>query len=171
MPAAVTLVPLDESHRAALEALVADPVTLRYTRIPEPPPPDFVDSWIARYAVGRAEGTSEAFAIVDGDDTFLGLALAPRIDRIAATAELGYVVAPEARGRGVASEALRLLTEWSFATHDLIRLELHISVENEASKAVARRAGYVREGVLRSVHVKAGLREDTELWSRLRDDP
>ena len=45
-----------------------------------------------------------------------------------------------------------------------------ISVENQASKVVAERAGYVREGVLRSLYVKEGLREDHELWSRLSSD-
>jgi RimJ/RimL family protein N-acetyltransferase len=105
------------------------------------------------------------------DGEFLGIAVAPQIDRAARTAELGYVVAPAARGRGVASEALRLLTEWAFAELGMERLELLISVENEASKRVAARCGYVREGVLRSHWVKGELREDTELWARLPSDP
>ena len=50
------------------------------------------------------------------------------------------------------------------------RLELLIAIENEGSKRVAARCGYVREGVLRSLHVKNGLREDTEIWSRLAGD-
>src|SRR5438034_6397481 len=48
------------------------------------------------------------------------------------------------RSRGVASEALRLMTEWAFAELGMQRLELLISVENEASKRVAARCGYVR---------------------------
>ena len=46
-----------------------------------------------------------------------------------------------------------------------------ISVDNEASKLVAERAGYLKEGVLRSVYVKPGVREDHELWSCLPSDP
>jgi RimJ/RimL family protein N-acetyltransferase len=53
----------------------------------------------------------------------------------------------------------------------MLRLELMISVENAGSKKVAERCGYVREGVLRSAYVKPGLREDTEIWSRLATDP
>ena len=52
-----------------------------------------------------------------------------------------------------------------------LRVELFISAENEASQAVATRCGYVREGVLRSAYFKEGLREDTEIWSRLPSDP
>ena len=45
-----------------------------------------------------------------------------------------------------------------------------ISVENDASKRVAERCGYRREGVLRSTYVKEGVRDDTEIWSRLPTD-
>jgi RimJ/RimL family protein N-acetyltransferase len=134
-------------------------------------PPGFARSWLERYEEARADGTREAFAIRDDRDGFLGLALVPTIDREARTAELGYVVAPAARGRGVATEALRQLTSWAFGELNMLRLELLISVENGASKRVAERCGYVREGVLRSLHVKQGVHEDTEIWSRLATDP
>jgi len=170
--AGVRLVPLDRNrHDLALEALIEDPLVLRYTRVPDPVPEGFVDGWLTCFEDGRRDGTREAFALEDGDGAFLGLAVAPRIDPRTQTAELGYVVARDARGRGVASEALRVLTRWAFEERGVLRLELLISVENQASKAVARRAGYAFEGVMRSVFVKEGRREDTELWSRLPDDP
>ncbi len=97
--------------------------------------------------------------------------MAPTIDRTARTVELGYAVAAEARGRGVAAEALAALTDWAFVELCAERLELLIGVENEASKRVAARCGYVREGVLRSLWFKGDLREDTEIWSRLPSDP
>ena len=159
------LVPLSERHIPAVRELVRDPETLRYTRVPEPPPPDFAEEWIARYERGREAGEREGFAIVEGDE-FLGLALAPAIDAETREAELGYVVAPVARGRGVASEALRLLTDWAFG-RGLERLELRISVGNGASRKVAQRCGYELEGTLRAAYFKQGRREDTEIWSRL----
>ncbi len=168
---AITLEPFGERHLAGVEGMLADPELLRFTRVPEPAPPGFARTWLERYEEARREGGREAFAIVDESGAFLGLALAPSIDHEARTAELGYVVAPEARGRGVASEALRRLTAWAFAELGMLRLELLISVENTASKRVAERCGYVREGVLRSRHVKQDLREDTEIWSRLATDP
>jgi len=166
----VALAPLGAAHVAEVEALTTDADVLRFTRVPDPPPPRFVHTWLTAYEDGRREGTREAFAIVGEDDgEFLGIAVAPQIDRAARTAELGYVVVPAARGRGVASEALGLLTDWAFAL-GMERLELLISIENEASKRVAARCGYVREGVLRSHYVKGDLREDTEIWSRLPSD-
>ena len=157
-----------EAHVPGVEALLDDPDTLRFTRVPEPPPADFARTWVTRYEAARREGTREAFAVVE-DGEFLGLALAPTIDRETQTAELGYVVAPAARGRGVATEALRQLTEWALA-QGMLRIELLISVDNPASQKVAERCGYVREGVLRNTYVKPGRREDTEIWSHLASD-
>ena len=133
----VVLEPLSAAHFVALEALVTDADVLRFTRVPDPPPPGFVETWFGGYEEGRRQGTREAFAIVERDGgRFIGIAVAPEIDLAARTAELGYVVAPEARGRGVATDALRLLTEWAFSELGMQRLELLIAVENEGSKRV-----------------------------------
>ena len=99
------------------------------------------------------------------------MALAPVIDREAREVELGYIVAPGARGRGVATQALRRLTDWAFATLGALRITLIIDAENAPSRRVAERCGYVHEGTLRSSHLKQGLRIDAELWSRLPSDP
>jgi RimJ/RimL family protein N-acetyltransferase len=166
----VRLVPLAREHLPAVEGLLRDPDVLRFTRIPEPPPVDVAETWFGIYERGRQDGTREAFAAVDDDGEFLGLALAPRIEREAQTAELGYIVAPAARGRGVATATLRLLTDWAFEELDLLRLELLIESANEPSRRVAERNGYRREGVLRSFYVKPGVRRDVEIWSRLPTD-
>jgi RimJ/RimL family protein N-acetyltransferase len=162
--------PLERGHLPALAALIADPDVLRFTRIPVPVPDGFVDAWFGSYEAGRRDGTRAGFAIEDAGGGFLGLALAPEIDREARTVELGYIVAPAARGRGVATAALRELTAWTFNAVGALRIELRISVDNPASKRVAERCGYALEGVMRSVYVKPGLREDVELWSRLAGD-
>ena len=46
-----------------------------------------------------------------------------------------------------------------------------IDVENAASERVAERCGYVREGVMRSIHLKQGARVDAAIWSKLPSDP
>ena len=166
----VRLVPFDTSHLEGLRALLDDPQVLRYTRVPEPVPEGFAETWLGAYEAGRQAGTREGFALIGPDGEVLGIGVVPHIEADAATAELGYVVAEHARGRGVAREALSQLTDWAFAELGSERLELLISVENGASKRVAERCGYRLEGVLRSLHVKPGRREDTELWSRLVTD-
>ena len=160
-----------ERHLEGMASLLSDPDVHRFTRVPVPVPDGFSARWLESYEQGRRDGTRELFAIVGSmDRAFLGLAMAPRIDREARTMEVGYVIAPSARGRGVATAALGELTGWAFVTAGALRLELMISVENEASKRVASRCGYIREGILRSVYLKQDLREDVEIWSRLPND-
>jgi RimJ/RimL family protein N-acetyltransferase len=170
MPA-IRLVPFGEQHLPGFRLLLDDSIVRRYTRVPEPAPDDFDRTWVERYERGKSDKTAMNFAIEDvGASTFLGIAVAPHLDHDARTAELGYVVGAEARGRGVASEALRQLTAWAFGEQDMVRLQLLISVSNDASKRVAERCGYRFEGVLRGLYFKQGLREDTESWSRLVTD-
>jgi RimJ/RimL family protein N-acetyltransferase len=169
---AIRLEPLEQRHRQDVEALVADPEVLRYTRIPEPPGDEFARTWIAGYEAGRGDGTREGFAAIAGaGEEFVGLGLAPHLEAADGEVELGYIVAAGARGRGAASEILRLLTAWAFGEGGVLRAYLVIDVENRASERVAERCGYLLEGVMRSIHFKQGRRIDAGLWSRLPSDP
>jgi RimJ/RimL family protein N-acetyltransferase len=167
----IRIEPLERSDLPDLAAMLHDPDVVRFTRVPDPPPADFFDTWFARYEDGRVDGTREAFAIVDDEHAILGIALAPAIDRETATVELGYVIHEGARGHGVASRALALLTEWAFGSLEAKRIELYISPANEGSKRVATKNGYVYEGTLRSLAFKQDVRTDTEIWSKLPTDP
>ena len=117
-----------------------------------------------------AAGRMLLLTIADPDDDgYLGAIVL--FVREAKTGELAYVVAPEARGRGLAPRALRVVGEWAFAELGLQRLQLRIEPENEVSHAVALRAGYQREGTLRSAFVVRGRRADVVMYSRLPSDP
>src|SRR5919204_2740784 len=100
MPPSLRLEPLSERHVEDVTGLIADPEVLRFTRVPEPPPPDFARTWIGGYEQARADGSREGFAAIGDDGQFLGLALAPSIDREGGEVELGYIVADGAPGRG-----------------------------------------------------------------------
>jgi RimJ/RimL family protein N-acetyltransferase len=114
----------------------------------------------------REAGRMLAFTIADpGDGRYLGAIVV--FVKEHDTAELAYVVAPEARGRGLARSAVELLGDWTVAELGAQRLQLRIDPGNEASQRVARAAGYQREGVLRSAFVIRGERRDVEMWSRL----
>jgi RimJ/RimL family protein N-acetyltransferase len=166
----VRLVPFAPNHRPVVTSLAADPLVRRFSRIPDPPPTDLAAQWLERYEDGRRHGTRAAFAILAGG-AVAGMAVAPRIDQEARTAELGYLILRKARGHGIATSALRLLSDWAFAECGLVRLELRINVENQLSKRVASKCGYSMEGVLRSIHQKQEVRIDCEIWSRLVTDP
>jgi RimJ/RimL family protein N-acetyltransferase len=88
-------------------------------------------------------------------------------------AELAYWVSPAARGRGLATRALRLASAWALDEAGLRRLWVETSPANAASQRVARKAGYRYEGVLRS-HCRSretGERYDCVVFSLLPSDP
>lgn len=165
----VRLVPFGAEHLGAFAPMASDPDALRFTRFPDPPEPDFPARWLARYEAGRVTRTKEAFAILGpvGDDTFYGVALAVEIDLEAQEAELGYLTATAARGRGVATAALRALTDWAFEERRLERVTLLIDNDNKGSERVAQKAGYAREGLLRGIYLKPGRRGDMLLYAKL----
>lgn len=166
----IEIVLLTPDHLPPFLAMLDDPEVVRHTPMPSPVPEGFGETWLGRYEAGRADGTREAFAIVDGDE-FLGIAVAPAINRTAGEVELGYMVAPGARRRGAATTALLLITRWAFDELGCARAYLHINKGNEGSRKVARRSGYTYEGLLRSTWLKDDVRVDTEVWSRLPGDP
>jgi RimJ/RimL family protein N-acetyltransferase len=58
----------------------------------------------------------------------------------------------DARGRGLTTRALHLISRWAFDELGCARLQLRADLLNLPSQRVAEKAGFTREGVLRSVH-------------------
>ena len=121
------------------------------------------------------------WSIVDADDdAYLG-STGLDIDLERETGEIGYQVAPWARGRGVATAAARLVRDWAFDQLDLGRLEIAADVDNIASQRVAQATGLTYEGVGRGyletrVSLQPGSesrreRRDHVLFGMLRGDP
>ncbi len=84
------------------------------------------------------------------------------------SAEIGYWLGVDFWGRGVASEALHLVSPWAFTTHDLLRLYALPFADNLASIRVLEKAGFELEGLLRQSAVKDGRIRDQKLYARLR---
>lgn len=82
-----------------------------------------------------------------------------------------YWVLPDARGKGVASQALVAVVDWSFGTAGFHRLELHHSTLNDASCRVAAKAGFVVEGTKRAEGLHLDGWHDMHAHAILADDP
>jgi RimJ/RimL family protein N-acetyltransferase/nitrite reductase/ring-hydroxylating ferredoxin subunit len=98
------------------------------------------------------DGTGYEFAIADAaTDRFLG-SIGLHLGSNPRSHAIGYLVAPEARGRGIATRALRLVTRWAFERLAIQRLALWTLPGNVASQAVAEKAGFRYEGLARNWH-------------------
>jgi RimJ/RimL family protein N-acetyltransferase len=106
-------------------------------------------------------------ALVEPDDDTAVLGGASLYDVADGRAAVGYWLTPAARGRGIASHAVRLLAGWAFEGLRIARLELTCGPDNVASQRVAERCGFVREGVLRAHLPFKGGRRDTVVFSLL----
>lgn len=152
---------------AAIEAACQDPEIPRWIpMIPQPYTAESAREFVAWSAERWAAG-DYSFVIVDaGTGELLG-AIGMSVQQRMRIGHVGYWVAAGARRRGVASSALRLLARWALES-ELGRVELITDPDNLASQRVAERAGFRREGVLRShtLH-RDGRRRDAVMFSLL----
>ena len=169
----VRLRPFRAGDEAALLRGMNDPGTQRYLPLPDPYTADDARSWIEDFAPAAFTRGAAAFAVVDpATGELLGGAGMDRRLPERQQAEVGYWVMPHARGRGVATAAVRALTGWAFGRGHA-RLELLTAWTNAASQRVALAAGFTREGVRRgaSIHPRTGERQDFLVFARLAGDP
>ncbi|MFF1631236.1 GNAT family N-acetyltransferase [Streptomyces sp. NPDC058272] len=83
---------------------------------------------------------------------------------------MGIALLPEARGKGVGTEAQRQLVRYLFAHTLVMRIEADTEADNIAEQRALEKAGFTREGVLRSVVFRDGRWRDGVKYSILRDD-
>jgi RimJ/RimL family protein N-acetyltransferase len=104
-------------------------------------------------------------AAVDAETgEIIGGAMLHHLDAERRIVEIGYWVFPPARGRGVGTTIARMLGEHAFSL-GVERVAAYVNVGNIASERVLERAGFTREGVVRSMPVPSGRRIDKTLFS------
>lgn len=150
-----------------------DPDTQRFMPlIPGPFTRAHAEWYISEGAAAAFAEGGGAYAIVDpATDRLLGgIGIAP-YQRSRRQGEIGYWVGPWARGRGVATAAVRALSGHAFAS-GTARLELLTHWENSASQRVALAAGYPAEGVRRgALPNRDGGQDDLLAFARIAGDP
>ncbi len=134
----------------AITRICRDPDVQRWTRVPAPYTTDDARRFVLMSIGALAEGTGAHLLAVSADDhrEVLGC-VGLSIDGADRSAELGYWVAPEARGRGVATRSGRLLLGHAFAHLGVGAVRLQAAVTNPASNQVARALGFRPVGLLR----------------------
>lgn len=129
-------------------AMCSDPQTVRWTTVPHPygraEGEAFVGSRRAQWESGRCL----AFAVEDPQGRFAGT-IDLRPDGTAA--EVGFGLAPWARGRGLASRAVRLACAWGFAEAGLEVVHWRAAVGHWAGRRVAWACGFRVEGRVRGL--------------------
>ncbi len=153
---------------------VSDPETQRWLPIPAPGQPytrEFARQWCLESAPGaRASGDGQQWAAVEAaTDRFVGSFGLTRTKWAAMSTELGYWVAPWARGHGYATEAVAAIARWAL-DQDLQRVELKAATGNTASQRVAEKTGFRFEGIERNAMQLHESRADLAVYSLIPGD-
>jgi RimJ/RimL family protein N-acetyltransferase len=155
----------------AVYAACQDAEIQRWTTVPVPYEPHHASRYVTDNSVeGWSAGTGDSYAVTDATtgDLLGSVGIAFRPENVA---EVGYWVAPGARGQGVATEATQAVARWAFGALDVARVEWLAQVGNTASRRVAEKAGFTVEGVLRDrLRARDGSRVDAWIASLLPAD-
>lgn len=114
--------------------------------------------------------TATNFAIEINGEVAGGISLEFRADVYRKSPLIGYWLSEEYWGRGIATEAVKLLTEYAFKNFDIICILAFIFGKNKASMRLLEKAGYVEQGVLKQTVVKAGVVMDEPVYVAYRDN-
>ena len=145
-----------------------DPEVQRWTTVPSPYRREHAESFIGSFvADGWARGDNFTWAVRRGG-RLIGMV---GISRAHGSGEIGYWMAPEARGGGVMTRAVGLVVDAAFGPLEMERVEWRADVGNWASWRVVWRHGFRREGQVRGLGLSKGRRVDQWIGTLLRDDP
>jgi RimJ/RimL family protein N-acetyltransferase len=156
---------------ALVAAIDGDPEISNFLElIPQPYRETEARLWVDAAAAMWRDQSASPFALL-ADGLVVGGAGINWIDRGDAVGDVGYWLRRSARRRGYTTRAVLLLARWAFEL-GCERLQIRADTENEASMRVAERAGFQREGVLRSIRFNPRLarRMNFALYSLLPED-
>jgi len=153
-----------------------DPQVQRWTTVPSPYARADAEAFVCESSpAGWAAGEAATFGIFDRETRRLlgSIALMHLTEGDVpdgGRAEIGFWCAPWARGRGVITDAARLLCRCGFEELGLARIDWYAEVGNHASRRVAEKVGFTVEGVQRQRLVNRGERRDGWVGGLLRGE-
>jgi len=153
-----------------LHAFASDPEVTRFTSF-GPNQPDetrtFLESAIAEAAAWPRREYWLAAELIDGGAMIGSCGVGKETH---AQWELGYVLSRQHWGRGIATEIVRALTQFSFSQLDAKKVWAPVDARNVASCRVLEKAGFTLEGLLRQDRLKWPEGRDTKMYGLLESE-
>ena len=161
--------PDDPADAAAMaRAFAEDPHLAVDWGIDETPDEALAHRWLSEHAELWQQGEGKHLTIADAEtDKLLGGVNFHNIRHDHHRAEVGFWLAPWARGRGVGSKAVAAACNWAFDRWDLKRIEMTTLPDNAGALALAQKIGFTREGLLRSRNFERGNHVDIVMLGAL----
>lgn len=171
----VRLRPFEERDVPRIVEACSDDTAMRWLAdLPDPYTEEQARTFLAGNAWATAKGKVVTWCVADpGTDELLGNIAVLRMDERTATGEIGYWAHPDARGRGLMTEAARLVVRHALTPAGeggigRRRLELLAAAGNGPSNAIARAVGFTRVGTQRSAErLRDGTYDDLNVYDLL----
>jgi RimJ/RimL family protein N-acetyltransferase len=154
---ALALRPWRRGDGPALAAAWADPEVVRWTGVPPSADAAAAERWIAGEADRRARGIALDL-VVELEGEVAGEVGLVNIDGQPGTAEIGWWVAPEHRGQGIAAAAAHLVAAWAVEELSVTAVVARCHPDNPASGRVAESDGFCR------CEPEPGSASEAEVW-------
>jgi RimJ/RimL family protein N-acetyltransferase len=150
---------------------VQDPIIPKFTRIPANYQMANAEHYVHERSPNGFTMQTEIQLVLEYDEKFAGALSFHTLVLDEAKAEIGYWLTADARGKGIATAATKLLTGYGFETIGFHRIEALVVQSNKPSLKVLENSGYVQEGILRDKCCGAdGSRENMVLFAALRHE-
>ncbi|MGF1567109.1 MAG: GNAT family N-acetyltransferase [Nodosilinea sp.] len=163
--------PLNETDVEVLYTIFSDAAVMRYWKTAPWEHIGEARDAIANDFEARRTGDYLQLGIEkNADAQLIGTCTLFNFNRQCQRAELGYVLARSAWGRGFMAEALSALIDYAFTDLNLRRLEAEIDPRNTASAKTLARLGFLKEGHLRDRWIVNGEVSDSDLYGLLVSD-
>ncbi|GGU80756.1 hypothetical protein GCM10010275_14460 [Streptomyces litmocidini] len=169
LPGNMRLRPWEESDAQVLVRSCLDPDVQHWNR-PGRLTTDTAREKIERWKLRWQDEEAAIWAVTPADGTPVGLIGLADPDLPGGGGEFVYWLLPAGRGRGAMVDAILAVSRGAFDILGLHRLRLTHSVANTASCGVATRAGFAREGTMRSALLHADGWHDEHLHARIQGD-
>jgi [ribosomal protein S5]-alanine N-acetyltransferase len=170
--APLVLRPYAVSDLALVRQAAADPFIPSISSVPRTYTDDAGRAFIARQHARGAEGDGYSFVIAPETEPKVGIgSIGLWLQEIeSGRASIGYWLIADARGRGLATNALRAVASFAFGTLSIPRLHLFVEPWNVASARTAEAAGFHREATLRGWERIDGEQRDADCFALLHSE-
>lgn len=132
---------------------------------PHPYTEEHAKSWIES---AMLESPAMNFAIDMDGEAIGGIGLIFNTDVYIMSAEIGYWIGEDYWGKGIATEAIRQMIEYSFYYFDIVRIYAEVFENNKSSMRALEKNGFYLEGVRRKSVLKNNTLMDDYIWVKLR---
>lgn len=119
----------------------------------------------------RSKDQFETFLIIDENEKMIGRVFHFKTVPYFNSREIGYgMFVKNLHGKGIMTEAVKLLRDYLFNTMLINRLEIHMNIDNVASEKVAINCGFQKEGIARGAIFTHGKHRDIAMYALLRNE-